>query len=108
MSAKERGFSARNRTGCSRSLPRVSVLKGTEPITKSGFNLRIFGTDSSFQQSPNCGRCFTGATSEHQRVTPTSELRAPSAQTMDVALGARETIRIVIRANLFRIAEGTS
>src|SRR5262249_16801891 len=89
------GFSARNRTGFSNNLPIVSVLKGTEPITRSGLNFKIASTDSSFQQSPSCGRCFTGATSGHQRVTPTSCFFAPIAHRLDVAFGGSETIRIL-------------
>jgi hypothetical protein len=45
------------------------------------------------QQSPNLGSLPTGATSAHHFVTPTSKRCAPIAHKIDVALGARETMR---------------
>src|SRR5467141_2990913 len=50
-------------------------------------------TDSMCQQSPSLGSLPTGATSAHHFVTPTSKRCAPIAHKMDVALGARETMR---------------
>src|SRR5260370_36138499 len=55
---------------------------------------------STDQQSPSFGSFATGATSAHHFVTPTSWLFAPIAQRMDVALGASDTIRCVVRGCL--------
>lgn len=53
----------------------------------------ITSATSSFQQSPTCGNRPTGTTSWHHLLTPTTSWRAPIAKRIDVALGARETIR---------------
>src|SRR5467141_2834787 len=93
ISASVRGFIARKGNGCSRSLATVSCLYGTEPITNVGFNRRMSSTDSMCQQSPSFGSFPTGATWAHHFVTPTRSFFAPIAHKMDVALGARETMR---------------
>jgi hypothetical protein len=45
------------------------------------------------QQSPSFGKPLTGATSAHHFVTPTSVFLAPTAQRIEVELGAKETMR---------------
>jgi hypothetical protein len=69
-------------------------LNGTDPITSVGRSATTSATDSIRQQSPTCGSPFTGATSQHHFVTPTSNRRAPIAHKIDVALGASDTMRI--------------
>jgi len=63
ISASVRGFIARKGKGCSRSLPTVSCLYGTDPTTNVGFSRRISPTESPCQQSPSFGSLPTGATS---------------------------------------------
>ena len=65
-------------------------------MTREGLSLTISSTDLRCQQSPSLGRCRTGATSAHHLVTPASALFAPMAQRMEVALGARETMRSLL------------
>src|SRR6266852_9594522 len=96
ISASVRGFMARKGKGCSRSFAIVSCLYGTEPITKVGLSRRISSTVFPCQQSPSFGSLPTGATSAHHFVTPTKERFAPMAHKIDVALGARDTIRKVV------------
>src|SRR5713101_4174742 len=54
-------------------------------------------SDSLTRIPPSFGSFATGATSAHHFVTPTSWLFAPIAQRMDVALGASDTIRCIVR-----------
>jgi hypothetical protein len=56
------------------------------------------------QQSPSFGSFETGATSAHHFVTPTRDFRAPIAHKMDVALGARETMRNAARREAFMVS----
>ena len=93
MSARLRGFLARKFSGCSSSLATVSCLKGTEPMTRVGFSAMMSATLSICQQSPSCGKPRTSATAVHHLVTPTNDFRAPIAHRIDVALGARDTMR---------------
>src|SRR5260370_11289328 len=93
ISESVRGFMARKVSRCSRSFATVSCLYGTEPITNDGFSRRMSSTDSMCQQSPSLGKVPTGATSAHHLVTPTSNPLAPMEHRIDVALGARETLR---------------
>src|SRR6184192_3233207 len=104
-SASVRGFIARKFSGCSRSLPTVSCLYGTEPITSVGLRRRISSSDPMCQQSPSFGRAPTGATSAHHLVTPTSVLFAPIAHKIAVALGASETIRWPCSASFFMLPQ---
>lgn len=73
-------------------------------MTSAGRRRAISSTDFRCQQSPNLGKLLTGATSAHHLVTPTNADFAPMAQRMDVALGARETMRSF---SLFGIRGGT-
>ena len=84
---------ARKLSRCSSNFPTVSCLYGTDPMTSVGRSATMSATDSMCQQSPTRGNPATGATSQHHFVTPTKSRRAPIAHKIEVALGARETIR---------------